>query len=122
MILIVEDDLEIREELIELITFEGQPAAGAEHGAAALAWLERAPSPPSVILLDLMMPVMNGWDFRSLQRSNPRFASIPVVVMSGAGDVKTEARALEAHGFLLKPFTSEALFEALSPFLQREQA
>ena len=118
MILIVEDDLEIREELIDLIRDEGQPVAGVEHGAAALAWLERAPSPPWVILLDLMMPVMNGWEFRSLQRGNPKLASIPLVVMSGAGDVKTEARALDAQGCLLKPFTSEALFDVLSPYLQ----
>lgn len=122
MILIVEDDLEIREELIDLIRFEGQPVAGVENGAAALAWLEQAPKLPWVILLDLMMPVMDGWQFRAAQRRHPRFASIPVVLMSGAGDVKSEARALEAQGFLLKPFTSEGVFEALEPFLPREKS
>jgi CheY-like chemotaxis protein len=121
VILIVEDDFEIREELVDLISFEGQPVTGVENGAAALAWLEQAPKLPWVILLDLMMPVMDGWEFRAAQRRNPRFAAIPVVLMSGAGDVKSEARALEAQGFLLKPFTSEGVFDALGPFLPSEK-
>ena len=117
MILIVEDDLEIREEVVALLTEAGHPVTAFEDGHAALAWLESATELPSVILLDLMMPGLDGWGFRARQQQRPRLAAIPVVLMSGAGDVKTEALEFEAAGFLLKPFTAEALLDAVAPFV-----
>jgi CheY-like chemotaxis protein len=79
-ILIVEDDAAIRESLCDALSAEGFDAQTAEHGGAALAYLER--STPHLILLDLLMPVMNGSEFRARQLANPRIASIPVIIVS----------------------------------------
>lgn len=117
IILIVEDDPEIRDELAELLRDDGHEVETSADGAAAMAWLERASRLPALILLDLMMPALNGWEFRKRQRGDPRLSGVPVVVMSGAGDVKSEALALEADGVLLKPFDAAAVAEAISPFL-----
>ena len=64
---------------------------------------------PDLILLDLMMPVMSGWQFRVEQLKDSELAKIPVVILSGAGDVRREASALGAAGYAMKPFTLEAL-------------
>jgi CheY-like chemotaxis protein len=108
-ILVVEDDPSIREALAELLTEEGYAVASAANGAEALALLELE-APPSLILLDLMMPVMDGWAFRSAQRRDPRLSRIPVLVLSASrvGDGGPEAE-LAADAFLQKPFDLEAL-------------
>ena len=79
-ILIVEDDAAIRESLSDALTAEGFEAHTAENGAEALAYLER--ERPSVILLDLMMPVMSGNEFRVRQLADPSLSAIPVIVIS----------------------------------------
>ena len=117
MILIIEDDVDIREELADMLRDEGLTVAEAGDGAEAIALLERGPALPTVILLDLMMPGMDGWEFRARQRRDERLKGIPVVVMSGAGDVKTAAAELAVEGVLVKPFDSGQVLDALSPFL-----
>jgi CheY-like chemotaxis protein len=61
-----------------------------------------------------MMPVMNGWEFRRAQMEDPAFSAIPVVVVSGAGDVQAEARELGARAALSKPFRSGQLLATLA--------
>src|SRR6476646_6367807 len=78
-ILIVDDDKDVRSALAELLEGEGYAVAGAHNGHEALQ-LMRAGLHPAVILLDLMMPVMDGWDFRSEQQRDPAFAGVPVVI------------------------------------------
>jgi CheY-like chemotaxis protein len=107
----------VREELTELLRDEGHEVEASADGAVAMAWLERARVLPAVILLDLVMPAMNGWEFRKRQRHHERLSGVPVVVMSGAGDVKSEALGLDADGVLLKPFDAVAVAEAIAPFL-----
>ncbi len=117
IVLIVEDDVEIRTELALVLADEGHVVHEAADGAIALAWLERAPALPAVILLDLMMPVMDGWEFRKRQRGHPRLQHVPVVVISAAGDAKSEALALEAAGVLVKPFDGASLVDTLAALL-----
>jgi len=80
-VLVIEDDAHIRDTLRELLTAEGYETHGAEHGARALELLGDGLS-PDVILLDLMMPVMNGSEFRAKQVQDPIIKGIPVIVVS----------------------------------------
>jgi CheY-like chemotaxis protein len=109
LILIVEDDTDIREDLAEILRAEGYEVATAANGEVACDWLWHAPALPDVILLDLMMPVMDGWHFRAEQLQDATLAGIPVVVLSGAGDVRREATALGAAGYVTKPFKLDSL-------------
>src|SRR5215831_14973272 len=84
-ILIVEDDNDVRSALSELLEEEGFSVEGAHNGREALARLRGGTVHPAVILLDLMMPGMDGWDFRSEQMRDPELAAVPVVVVSASG-------------------------------------
>lgn len=80
-VLVVEDDADLREMMEQLLDLEGFIPLTAPNGRDALALL-RERGPVKVILLDLMMPIMDGWEFRRQQRCDPRLADIPVVVVS----------------------------------------
>jgi len=114
-ILIVEDDETIRESLGELLQDEGYGVSFAEHGAAALRRLEGAP-PPALILLDLMMPVMNGWEFRRQQLLRPELAQIPVVIVSGLSNDDAQLRTLAATAVLPKPIEIPRLLELIAHY------
>src|SRR5262245_22499124 len=92
-ILIVDDDSDLRETIREVLDDEGYETAAAGNGAEALAWLREAPL-PALILLDLMMPLMDGWRFREEQLKDDRIAAIPVIVMT-AGRKVLETTALQ---------------------------
>jgi CheY-like chemotaxis protein len=102
-VLVVEDDVDIRQALVEILEDQGFETLGARDGADALDILSRATDLPCVILLDLMMPVMDGAAFREAQRNDPRIASIPVVVLSAYRDVDRHAAPLDAVSVLRKP-------------------
>ncbi|HLL53663.1 MAG TPA: response regulator, partial [Myxococcaceae bacterium] len=108
-ILIVEDDPDIRMDLAELLESAGYSVLTASNGQDALARLQGGVM-PCLILLDLMMPVMNGWDFRAQQLKSPSFADIPVLVLSGASDVEHHATSLGVAGFIAKPIPLDRLF------------
>src|SRR3954466_14273319 len=112
-VLIVEDDPDIREDLAELLRSRGYEVATARNGREALDAL-RDGEHPRVILLDLMMPVMNGWDFRTQMLQDAALAPIPVVLLSGAADVQQHAAALHAADFVTKPIKLERLYAALA--------
>jgi CheY-like chemotaxis protein len=95
-VLVVDDDKDMREVLTDVLEFEGYLVSSAANGSQALNEARR--SPPHIILLDLMMPVMSGWQFRAAQVLDPTLAQVPVVVMSAF------AAELEAAATLPKPF------------------
>jgi len=99
-LLVVEDDDMIREALTDLLRDEGAVVTPAENGREALQQL-RSAHVADVILLDLMMPVMDGWEFRVEQRADPQLAPIPLIAMSA--DMSAKARAIAADAYLRKP-------------------
>ena len=80
----------------------------AENGRIALDYL-KAHSAPSVVLLDLMMPVMNGWEFRDAQLRDPELSRIPVIVLSADARTSVKARSLGVEQYLRKPIQLEQL-------------
>jgi len=109
---LVEDDRAIRDTLRELLEEEGYRVQWAGNGRDALAQL-RAGLPPRLILLDLMMPIMNGWEFREAQRRDPALARIPVIVLSADDPLEEKVSGMEVAGWLSKPFQLSALLDAI---------
>jgi CheY-like chemotaxis protein len=112
---VVDDDGAIREALAAVLEDEGYAVQGAANGREALQIL-RAGAQPQLILLDLMMPVMSGWDFRAAQQQDPALSVIPVVVLSADRDVGAHAVALGAQAYLNKPVDIDALLDAVSRY------
>jgi CheY-like chemotaxis protein len=113
LILVVEDDLDSRESLAALLRSGGYAVATAANGHEAHQWLINAGELPSIILLDLIMPVMDGWHFRWYQVQDVELAQIPIVVLSGESDVREAATALGAAGYLSKPIDLASLLGTL---------
>ncbi len=111
-ILVVEDDGLVREAMSAVLQGEGYRVDAAENGREALDYL-RADGRPDLILLDLMMPVMDGWEFRRQQCCDEALASVPVVVVSAADSVQSTAASLGAAGFLQKPVDVATLLRAV---------
>lgn len=111
-ILLVEDDPALRAALAEILREEGYEVACAADGKDALAQLGERPA-PSMILLDLAMPVMDGWAFRAEQRRNPRWARIPTVIVSASLSSDARLEALEPAAALSKPFDLHRLIETV---------
>lgn len=107
-ILIVEDDADLREMMAQLLTLEGYRAEAVANGRDALAYLQQG-ARPDLILLDLMMPIMDGWEFRRRQREDPNLAGVPVVVLSALD--QTRAADLGGTAFLKKPLDFDRLLE-----------
>jgi CheY-like chemotaxis protein len=115
VVLVVEDDEVIRNDLCELLADEGFATATSEHGEEALSWLRNHPQQACVVLLDLMMPVMDGFDFLRIKDGDPSLAPVPVIVVTAAGPLveKTLRQNHQVHAFLAKPLDLERLFRVL---------
>lgn len=107
-VLIVEDDKEIRELIQEALELEGFSTRTATNGKEALEILDEA-SDPYLILLDLMMPVMNGWQFLEAKKANDSLAPMPVVIISAASNEKIGNGASNANGVIKKPIDLDVL-------------
>jgi CheY-like chemotaxis protein len=112
-ILLVEDDDEIRVSLTLVLETRGFEVLTAANGRQAIDVLREVGEKPRLILLDLMMPVMDGWAFRAAQLADPALAEIPVVILSAAQDVHRQAQALHVDGFLAKPLNVPKLLETI---------
>jgi CheY-like chemotaxis protein len=102
-VLVVEDEPDIREVVTDVLSDEGYDVVGARDGAEGLR--KARACHPSVVLLDLMMPGMNGWEFWAVHHGDPELRKIPVIVVSALGRVAD----LEADGFIQKPFEIDEL-------------
>ena len=113
-ILIVNDDEAVSEALRHLLEGQGFSVQTAADGWDAMTQLFNGLR-PGLIVLDLMMPVMDGYEFREQQLRIPEFADIPVIVMSAVFDVRSEAiRLLDARAYLEVPFDPRTLEQAVS--------
>ncbi len=113
-VLVIDDDADIRGALVGVLEEQGYHAISASNGLEALEVLRILPTPPSVILLDLMMPVMDGWQFCAEQRQDPLLSKIPVVVVSAHGNVEAEASQVSASAYLRKPFLIQDLLHTIA--------
>lgn len=102
-ILVVEDHLEVRESMIELVIAHGHTAHGAANGHEALVWLEAQSELPCLVFLDLHMPVMDGRAFLEALRQVAQWDHIVVIVMSAAVRHGAPIPALRAQAFWSKP-------------------
>ena len=100
-LLIVDDDPELRQSAVDALSDAGYDTAVAGNGWEALA-ATQGPQVPQLILLDLMMPDMNGWQFREAQQRDARIKDIPLVVITASRDLVNHP--IDADGVLLKPF------------------
>ncbi len=107
VILVVDDDPDILEALSDILLAEGFAVRRARNGQEALARL--SPNPPDLILLDLMMPVMDGFEFSQQMRKRPEWANVPIVVLSADRNVGSKAREIGAASHLAKPFELKEL-------------
>lgn len=112
-ILVVEDDSDLADALAEVLTEEGYRVMYARDGAAALELL--AGEIPDLILLDLMMPGMNGWAFRERQLQDSRLRGIPVLVLTALDHPE---RGIDADGFIRKPISLDGLLLAIKNLLR----
>ena len=111
-ILIVDDDLDIREALAETLEDRGFVVITAANGRDALATLRSAKALPSIILLDLMMPVMDGYGFLEERRRDPTLASIPVAIIT-AGHGVDRSRLGDSAPIVPKPINVAQLVNTL---------
>jgi CheY-like chemotaxis protein len=117
-VLVVEDNADILQAIVQVLEDEGHFVRVAANGREALERLRERDAPlPRVILLDLMMPVMDGWAFRAEQLRDPTLADIPVVVLTADGHASEKATHLGCAGALRKPVDLMTLLGAVEPFL-----
>jgi CheY-like chemotaxis protein len=121
LILVVDDDDDIRESIVEILQDRGFATAEARNGEDALLQL-RGGLRPDAILLDLMMPVMDGRAFRDAQRADPALAAIPVVVLSAQNDVATTAADMKPSAFLKKPSSLKEILATVDGCFVRRPA
>jgi CheY-like chemotaxis protein len=115
-VMVVDDDTDVRESLVETLRDEGYAVISARNGRDALEQLRRSDLKPGVILLDLMMPVMDGQDFRAEQLKDPGLASIPVVVVTADARGLDKAGQMRAQATMQKPFDLPQLFSLVQRY------
>ena len=112
-VLVVDDDPDILATVEQILAVEGYEVLGACNGAEALAVLDDRR--PAVIILDLMMPVMDGWEFRRRLAAHPASAT-PVIVVSADRDIARKAASIDANGYIAKPFDLDDLITAVNRY------
>lgn len=115
-ILVIEDDQAIRDSIKMALEFEGYNVFTAANGKEGIEVLQKMPR-PCIILLDLMMPIMNGWDFVDTVEKDMVLATIPVVVVSAY----SEGREIKASGIIKKPVDLNALLNLVKKFCVKGQ-
>jgi CheY-like chemotaxis protein len=111
-VLIIEDDDGVRDSLAAILREEGHLVEAVGNGSEAMSRLQRRPL-PTLILLDLMMPGMDGIDFRQRQLGDAELRKIPVVIISARPDVARQAARLHVDAFLRKPMSFEELIHVV---------
>jgi CheY-like chemotaxis protein len=114
-VLVVEDDEDAREAMVALLQMKGYRAVPAANGQEALDYLNKAPV-PDLIILDLWMPVMDGWHFREEQIKIPRLKGVPVIVVTALSD-RTD---IDVDEIIIKPVDVDLLLNKVEQYCRRE--
>ena len=114
-ILVVEDDSDLRDAILDVLESAGFDVFTAGDGREAFQILGNLHE-PALVLLDLKMPVMDGFEFRRQLLETPGVSEVPMVVLSGDPDSQREARTLASHGSLDKPFREEDLLRVVARY------
>ncbi|MDB4985900.1 MAG: chemotaxis protein CheY [Myxococcaceae bacterium] len=112
--MVIDDEVDVRESLTEWLCNIGYEAFAASNGREALAQLRAKAHLPHAILLDMMMPIMDGLSFRWEQLADPKLASIPVIILSASGHCHQTAEELCTAGCIRKPCQPDELLETLA--------
>jgi CheY-like chemotaxis protein len=112
-ILLAEDDEDLREAMVETLNEAGYSVEAVGNGRDAIEWLEDADHPPKLILLDLMMPIMDGWQFLEARQKTPKVASVPVVVLSASGSFDSTK---DTVAFMRKPVAVKPLLDIVATY------
>ena len=112
-VMVVDDDADLRESIAAVLSAAGHTYAMADDGAAALARLRAQGPRPCLVLLDLMMPRMSGFELRTVMKEDPALASIPVVVVTGAGALAQRRAAELDVEILTKPIEVQTLLQVV---------
>ena len=112
-ILIVEDEDSIRQTLCDVFELKGFAVYSASNGEEGITELRKMPKKPCVVLLDLMMPVKNGWNFLDVQRNDPALSDIPVIICSA---YEESAKSIHCDAYVAKPLQLATLFAAIEKF------
>lgn len=117
-VMIVEDDRDVRETIQEILEDNDYVALGAANGAEALAELRGTTTAkrPGLILLDMMMPIMDGWELREALTADESLRDIPVVVLTAHASAPDVAARLNAAGYLRKPVSLRTLLDTVARF------
>ncbi|MCY1073248.1 response regulator [Archangium lansingense] len=119
-LLVVDDDRDLREALEEVLRDAGYTVLGACHGREALEVLAGARPLPGLVLLDMMMPVLDGLGFAHEMHAVPDWTAIPIVIFSASASNEAVAREVGACAYLRKPVDVEVLVETVGQHLLRE--
>ncbi|NEN99940.1 MAG: response regulator [Moorea sp. SIO1F2] len=113
-ILVIEDEIFIRENLIELLEIEGFDALGAENGVEGVQLVQK--EPPDLILCDVMMPELDGYGVLEALRQDPATAKIPFMFLTASADRSNiqKIRELGIHDYILKPFNVDKFLDVIS--------
>jgi CheY-like chemotaxis protein len=111
-ILVVDDDRGAMEALSDILEYEGYQVRRAQNGLQALEHLQQTRPCPSLIILDLLMPVMDGWEFRMRQKEDPELAQVPVLVVTAIG----ATAGIDAVDVLHKPVDVDALLRTVARY------
>lgn len=108
-ILVIEDDLDVRGAVAAILESEGYGVIEAEDGREGLDRLRAGADTIRLVLLDLFMPIMNGWAFRTEQLRDPTIAAVPVVIITADASAARRAEELGVSGYLTKPVDFDRL-------------
>lgn len=117
-VFLVEDEPDIREVIRDIVELEGYDILCAANGQDALTQLSGDVTAPDLILLDLWMPVMTGFEFLQKRVDNPRLSAIPVVVLSGDLDLPEKTASLGVSGHLAKPIDLDLLLDTIHRYIR----
>ncbi len=120
-ILVIEDELTVRSNILEILEFEQFDVVGAENGLIGALWAQEYL--PDLVICDVMMPEINGYEVLGALRQNPMTATIPFIFLTAMADHSDRRRGMElgADDYLTKPFTADELLAAISTRFAKHQ-